>query len=297
MSGKEGKEQSGTSTPLPETDAPQSGQLIPIGGAEELDPDRSKSILCEFVRLSGGKEARILVIPTASSDPAGSGRGYSQLFQKMGAKSTDVLEVEQREDANLAKTVEQLEQATGIFITGGDQSRLVELLVGTAVMETIQCCNQKGAVVAGTSAGASILSAHMMVPSGMPGLESSDSSPRKGMTDLVSGFSLLREIIVDQHFNQRGRIGRLLEAFAANPGLLGLGLDEDTAAVIDVSGRLTVLGTGAVTIIDGRNATSDYFERVPGEIVSVVDSHLFVLGPERQFDLRSRRPLPPIEKR
>jgi cyanophycinase len=281
---------------LPRTDAPQSGQLIPIGGAEELDPDRNKSILTEFVRLSGGKEARILVIPTASSDPAGSGRGYCQLFQKMGAISTDVLKVEQREDANLPKTVEQVEQATGIFITGGDQSRLVELLVGTAVMETIQRCNQKGTVVAGTSAGASILSAHMMVPSGLPGVESSDSSPRRGMTDLVSGFGLLQEIIVDQHFSQRGRIGRLLEAFATGPGLLGLGIDEDTAAIIDVSRRMTVLGSGAVTILDGRNATSDYFDRIPGEVVSVVDSHLFVLGPGRQFDLRTRRPLALTEK-
>jgi cyanophycinase len=136
----------------------------------------------------------------------------------------------------------------------------------------------------------------MMVPSGLPGVESSDSSPRRGMTDLVSGFGLLQEIIVDQHFSQRGRIGRLLEAFATGPGLLGLGIDEDTAAIIDVSRRMTVLGSGAVTILDGRNATSDYFDRIPGEVVSVVDSHLFVLGPGRQFDLRTRRPLALTEK-
>jgi cyanophycinase len=102
----------------------------------------------------------------------------------------------------------------------------------------------------------------------------------------------VQDFIIDQHFSQRGRMGRLLESFAANPGLIGLGIDEDTAAVIETSGRLTVMGSGAVTIVDGRNTTSDYFDRAPGEIVSVVNSHLFVLGPGRQFDVRSRQPLP-----
>jgi len=269
----------------------RTGQIIPIGGAEKVDPTADCSILAEFVRLSGGKRARVAIIPTASEDPVTSGRGYCRVFERLGARSAEVLEVEQREDANHEVSVELLQRASGIFITGGDQARLVSLLVGTAVMEAIRRCNQDGAVVAGTSAGASILSAHMMVPSAIPGLATSNGSPRKSATDLVSGFGVLQDIIIDQHFSQRGRMGRLLEAFAANPGLIGLGIDEDTAALIEPSGLLTVLGSGAVTIVDGRNTTSDYFDRSPGEIVSVVDSHLFVLGPGRQFDLRSRRPL------
>jgi cyanophycinase len=270
----------------------RTGQVIAIGGAEDRDPTCQESILAEFVRLSGGKRARVAIIPTASADPTATGNEYRRLFRTFGVKAADVLEVDEREDANQAAAVDALKGAGGVFITGGDQARLVSLLVGTRVMETIRQCSQEGTVVAGTSAGASILAAHMMVPSAIPGLETSNGSPRKSATDLVSGFGLLQDLIIDQHFSQRGRMGRLLEAFAANPGLIGLGIDEDTAAVIDVTGRLTVLGSGAVTIVDGRNTTSDYFDRAPGEIVTVIDSHLFVLGPGRQFDLRTRRPLP-----
>jgi len=261
---------------------PRSGQVIPVGGAEELDPTASQSILAEFLRLSGGKRAHLAIIPTASGDPAASGEGYCQLFKEMGAQAAEVLEIGQREDANQAAAVELIERATGVFITGGDQARLVSLLVGTLVMEAIRRCNRNGVVVAGTSAGASILSAHMLVPGANPDLRTNDAGPRRGEIEIV---------IIDQHFSQRGRIGRLLAAFAANPGLLGLGIDEDTAAIIDGSSVLTVMGSGAVTVIDGRNATSDYFQRTPGEMLSIVDSHIFVLGPGRQFDLTTRRPM------
>jgi cyanophycinase len=271
------------------------GQIMPIGGAEDLDPSRDGSILHEFVRLAGGKRAHIAVIPTASADPEQSGAGYKKLFEKIGVNTAEVLNIDQREEANSPQAVELLQRSTGIFITGGDQARLVSLLTGTLVMETVRVSNQNGSVVAGTSAGASILSAHMMVPGSLPGLQTSDASPRKGETDLVGGFGLLRDIIIDQHFSQRGRIGRLLEAFAGNPGLLGLGLDENTAAIIDDAATLTVIGCGAATILDGRNATSNYFECHSGEIVSVFDSHIFVLGPGQRFDLATRRPLPPAE--
>ena len=108
------------------------------------------------------------------------------------------------------------------------------------------------------------------------------------MVELVAGFGLLQDIIVDQHFSERGRMGRLLSVYAANPGLLSVGLDEDTAVVIDREGILEVLGSGMVTIVDGRNAKSDYFERKVGEVLTVADSHLFVLGPGRRFDLKTR---------
>jgi len=205
------------------------GPLIPIGGAEDLDPTSQESILAEFIRLSGGKRARITVVPTASADPVSTGQEYCRLFETLGAKQTAYLEIEERQDTNQDATVELLQRASGIFITGGDQARLVSLLVGTAVMETVRQCHEEGVVVAGTSAGASILSAHMMVPSNLPGVTTNNGSPRRGETDLVSGFGLLRDVIIDQHFSQRGRIGRMLEAFASNPGLLGMGLDEDTA--------------------------------------------------------------------
>ena len=164
-------------------------------------------------------------------------------------------------------------------------------MAGTLAMECIRLRNADGVVVAGTSAGASIVASHLM--SGGTGLvgNSGSAAARKGMVELVAGFGLLQDIIVDQHFSQWGRMGRLLSVYAANPGILSIGLDEDTAVVIDREGILEVLGSGMVTIVDGRNAVSDYYEREVGEVLTVVDSHLFVLGPGRRFDLNTRRPI------
>jgi cyanophycinase len=263
------------------------GPVMPIGGAEETEP--GGEILERFVDLAGSKKARIAVIPTASDDPRRSGEGYAKLFRKMGAKDADWLRIEQRPDANGEQVLELLREATGIFITGGDQSRLVELLVGTKVMECIRLRNADGIIVAGTSAGASIVSAHMMAGGTGVGGDSGDAAARKGMVDVVAGFGLLQDVIVDQHFSQRGRLGRLLSVFAANPGLVGIGLDEDTAVLIDREGMLEVFGSNMVTIIDGRNTISDYFERDEGEILSITGSSLHVLADGRQFDLNARQ--------
>lgn len=155
-------------------------------------------------------------------------------------------------------------------------------------MQCIRERNARGLVVAGTSAGASILPAHVML--GGIGLteNSNDAAARKHMVDMVAGFGLLQDVIVDQHFSERGRMGRLLSVFAVNPGLLSVGLDENTAVSIHTDGTMEVLGTGMVTVIDGRNSVSDYFEREVGELLTVANSHLFVLGPGRRFDLNTR---------
>ena len=267
------------------------GPVMPIGGAEEKDVDGGKEVLERFVALAGGKKAQIVVVPTASETPEEMGQEYIDVFGKMGAKSVDVLDIKEREDANADPALGMLGEATGIFMIGGAQARLVALIGGTLAMECIRLRNAEGVVVAGTSAGASILASHMMLGgTGLAG-NSGSAAARKHMVELVAGFRLLQDIIVDQHFSQRGRMGRLLAAYAANPGLLGVGLDEDTAVLIDREGMLEVLGTGMVTIVDGRNATSDYFEREVGEVLTVVDSHLFVLGPGRRFDLDTRRPI------
>jgi cyanophycinase len=262
---------------------------MPIGGAEETEP--GGEILERFIDLAGGKKAHIAIIPTASDDPQRSGEGYAQLFSKIGAKEADWLRVERREDANAEPALALLKQASGIYITGGDQARLVRLLVGTLVMECIRMRNAEGVIVAGTSAGASILSALMMAGGTGIGGDSNGAAARKGMVDVVAGFGLLQDIIIDQHFSQRGRMGRLLAAFAANPGLLGIGLDEDTAVLIDREGLLEVLGSNMVTIVDGRDATSDYYEREIGEVLTVVRSSLHVLGPGRRFNLSDRQPV------
>jgi cyanophycinase len=265
---------------------------MPIGGAEGKDEESDQSVLTRFIELSGGKRARIVVVPTASESPEEMGERYIKVFGNLGAKAVDVINVKERVDANSDPVIEMLRQASGIFITGGAQANLVALLAGTLAMDTIRLRNAEGVVVAGTSAGASILASHMMVGgTGLAG-NSNSAAARKAMVELVAGFGLLADIIVDQHFSERGRMGRLLTAFASNPGLLGVGLDEDTAVLIDREGVLEVLGTGMVTIVDGRNSTSDYFDREVSEVLTVVDSSLHILGPGRRFNLDARRPFP-----
>ena len=263
------------------------GPVMPIGGAEETEP--GGEILQRFVDLAGSKKARIAIIPTASDDPQRSGEGYATLFRDMGAKEAEWLRVERREDANADPALDLLRTATGIYITGGDQARLVELLVGTLVMECIRTRNADGVIVAGTSAGASILSALMMAGGTGIGGDSNGSAARKGMVDVVAGFGLVQDIIIDQHFSQRGRLGRLLSVFAGTPGLIGIGLDEDTAALIDREGTLQALGSNMVTIVDGRNTVSDYFHREQGEILTITGSSLHVLADGRRFDLDARQ--------
>jgi cyanophycinase len=263
------------------------GLVMPIGGAEETEP--GGEILQRLVDLACGKKAHIAIIPTASDDPQRSGEGYAKLFRKMGAKEADWLRVERREDANREPALALLKQASGIYITGGDQGRLVRLLVGTLVMDCIRLRNADGVIVAGTSAGASILSALMMAGGTGVGGNSNGAAARKGMVDVVAGFGLLQDIIIDQHFSQRGRMGRLLSVFAGTPGLIGIGLDEDTAVLIDREGTLEALGSNMVTIVDGRDTLSDYFDREEGEILTITGSSLHVLAGGRRFDLDVRR--------
>jgi cyanophycinase len=265
------------------------GPVLPIGGAEEREP--GGEILERFVALAGGEKARIAIVPTASGEPQESGERYAKLFGKIGAASADWLRVTTRDEANADEALGLLEEATGIFVTGGDQARLIELLGGTRTMECIRERNADGVIVAGTSAGASIVAAHALV--GGSGIApSSDAAARKGMVELAAGWGLLQDVVIDQHFSQRGRLGRLISAFAANPGLIGIGLDEDTAALIGNDGILETLGSGMVTVVDGRETISDYFERQPGEILTVARSSLHVLGPGRRFNLSTRQPLP-----
>lgn len=277
-------EQHAAAAPKPHANGRErQGPVMPIGGAEETEP--GGAILQRFLDLAGGDKARIAVIPTASQEAQRSGEGYVKLFREMGAASADWMRIAGREDAQSGPALDLIENATGLFITGGDQARLVEFLAGTHVMEAIRDAHARGVVVAGTSAGASILGAHVMVPGkGING----DAAARKGMMDTVAGFGLLQDVIVDQHFSERGRMGRLLAVFAANPGLLAVGLDEDTAVVIDGDGLLETLGSGMVTLIDGRTTVSDFFDREDGDLLSVTGSSLTVLGPGRHFDLERR---------
>lgn len=254
------------------------GALMAIGGAEDKLDD--KVILSSFVRLAGGKKARIAIVPTASSFED-AGLRYKAIFLGMGVESAEVVNIQSRDDANSDEQIEVLDDATGIFLTGGNQVRLSVLIGGTRFEQTVRRKHQQGAVIAGTSAGASILSAHM-VAGGAGG-----AVPKQRMAQMVAGFGLISNVIIDQHFRQRNRIGRLLALVATNPGLLGIGIDEDTAAVFQ-HGRLEVIGRHSVTVVDGSEMYSDIF-RVKGHgEVTVSNARLHVLPAGRTFDLETR---------
>ena len=199
------------------------GWIIPIGGAENKENDRH--ILERFIEVSGGDEADVVVIPTASRLHE-TGHRYERLFRDIGAAQVTVMDFDTRRDCQEPGRLERLEQATGIFFTGGNQLRLTTLLGGTPVAKLIRVRNAHGVTVGGTSAGASILSEHMIA------FGDEGSSVISGSVRLAPGLGLTNRFIIDQHFRQRDRLGRLLTALAYNPFAIGIGLDEDTAAFI-----------------------------------------------------------------
>jgi len=251
-----------------------------IGGAE--DRFRNRHVLSTFAMLAGGSSARIAVIPTASSIEA-AGERYKAIFLDLGCRSCSVLYVADRADANSDAATDVLDQATGIFITGGNQLRLSTLLGGTQVDRIARERWQKGAIVGGTSAGASILSAHMVA------FGASGERPRQRMAQMVAGFGYVGGTLIDQHFRQRDRIGRLLTMISASPALLGVGIDEDTAALFGPEGTIDVLGRHSVTIVDGRNIYSDVAEVKRHGSITVSDATIHMLTAGRRFDMTNRR--------
>lgn len=267
---------------LPESMTAGPGVLMPIGGAEDKLDD--KVILSEFVRLSGGDEARIAIVPTASSIET-AGLRYKAIFLSLGVKSAEVVYIGSREDANGADNLDLIANATGVFLTGGNQMRLSSIIGGTELERMVRERHEAGAVVAGTSAGASILSAHMVA------MGASGPTPKLRMAQMFAGFGLISNVIIDQHFRQRDRIGRLLALVAGNPGLLGIGIDEDTSVVIDNEGILRVIGRHSVTIVDGSHMKSDIFEVKRYGDITISDARLHVLGSGRSFDMNARKML------
>ncbi len=257
------------------------GYLVPIGGAEKKLRDRA--ILRRFLQVCGGDASRIAVIPTASQ-LAETGPRYVELFLELGAKEAQSLPFEDRVDCTRADWLEVLQKATGVFITGGNQLRLSTTIGGTAVADLLRIRhNTEGLTVGGTSAGASILSEHMIA------YGDEGSTPRSDMVSLAPGFGLTHEFIVDQHFQERDRLGRLLTALAFNPRPIGIGLDEDTAAFISPEDQLEVVGSGAITVIDPSDmAYSSLDSARRHDPVSILGIRLHMLTHGCLFDIRSR---------
>jgi cyanophycinase len=260
-------------------DGQRRGWIIPIGGAENKENDRR--ILERFVSVSGGEDADIVVIPTASRMHE-TGSRYEQVFRDIGAERVTVMDFDTRRDCHETGRLERLDQASAIFFTGGNQLRLTTLLGGTPVAKLIRARNAHGVTVGGTSAGASILSEHM-IAAGDEG-----SSLIAGTVRLAPGLGLTNRIIIDQHFRQRDRLGRLLTALAYNPFAVGVGLDEDTAAFISPDEILEVEGSGGVTIVDGSDVSHSSIDKVgDGQPVCMLGLRLHVLVAGATFNLNT----------
>ncbi len=268
----------------PSTNDGPVGPVMVVGGAEDKFGERV--ILSRFVRLAGGDQARIAVISTASSLGEAATDLYRQIFARVGAAGVIGLRPETREEANDARAVDALKDVTGIFMTGGNQLRLSSVIGGTKLGEAILDAHGRGVVVAGTSAGASAVATHMMA------FGSSGATPKHRMAHVSVGLGLLVNVVVDQHFEQRTRLGRLLAVVAQSPSLIGLGLDEDTAAIIDANDILEVIGRGSVTIVDGSDVITDAFQTTGHKPMMVSNVRLHSLPSGYRFDLRARRVLP-----
>jgi cyanophycinase len=258
-----------------------------IGGAE--DKLRDRVILTRFVQLAGGHEAHIVVISTASSLGDEATELYRHLFLQMGAAQVSGLRPVTREEASDKASADVLDRATGVFLTGGNQLRLASVLGGTELGSALQRASLRGVVIGGTSAGASAVSTHMMA------FGASGATPKHRMAQVSVGLGILDGVVVDQHFEQRTRLGRLLAVVAQSPSLVGLGLDEDTAAIVFADDSLEVIGRGAVTIVDGSNVVTDSYQAKGHKAMMVSGAVLHSLPAGWRFDLRSRRLLGHIE--
>ncbi len=264
------------------------GSVIIIGGAE--DKVRDRVILSRFATLAGGRDATIAVISTASSLGLEAGERYSKVLGELGVAKVRTIHAVTRAQANDDTIALALRDATGIFMTGGNQLRLSSTIGGTRLADAVLEQFRQGAVVAGTSAGASAMSSHMIA------FGASGGTPKHRMAALAAGLGVLPSVIVDQHFQQRNRYGRLLSVIAQNPSLLGLGVDEDTAGVVGPDQVMEVIGRGSVTIVDGAGAETDAWDVRGHRPVMISGVKLHALPAGYRFDLRRRERIatPPL---
>ncbi|MEO0559837.1 MAG: cyanophycinase [Bacteroidota bacterium] len=261
--------------PSPSVDSPR-GAVIPIGGAEAKTGTRA--ILTRVLELAGGPDARVAVIPTASELPD-TGERYAKLFKDLGATSVKVLNISEREHARVPEVVDAVRDSTGIFMTGGNQLRLSTILGGTPLAQAIRRQNAAGVVVAGTSAGAAVMPEHM-IATGPTG-----PTPTTEGVVLAPGLGLTNRLIIDQHFRQRDRLGRLLTAVSYNPFATGVGIDEDTGLVLMGDNTFEVIGNGTVTVVDPTDLSYTSMDSVrSGEPVTLIGLKVHVLAAGCTYD-------------
>jgi cyanophycinase len=259
------------------------GILFIIGGGEDKEGDCT--ILKEFVRLAGGASSRLVVMTAATKLPEEVGAEYRTIFKRLGAGRVSLVDVSTRQDATNPKSLATLEEATGIFFTGGDQLHVTALIGGSAMDELLHELYKKGIVIGGTSAGAAMMANSMFIRG------TGEENPRLGNMQLGPGVEFLLGGMIDTHFSQRGRHGRLLSAVAHYPHDLGIGIDENTALVVR-DGVFEVIGAGAVTVIDAGDLT---YTNVPDlkedEGLALYNVKLHVLPAGHRFDMSARSPI------
>ncbi|ALN93151.1 MULTISPECIES: cyanophycinase [Lysobacter] len=262
-------------------DGEERGWIVPIGGAE--DKENGAKILQRFLELCGGDGADIVVIPTASRLPD-TGDRYEKLFSDLGANRVEAMDFDTRRDCFEPNRIKRIEQASGIFFTGGNQLRISTMLGGTPIAQAIRAQNARGVAVGGTSAGASILSEHMIA------FGTEGSSPRADSVRLAPGLGLTNRVVIDQHFRQRDRLGRLVAALAYNPFAIGIGLDEDTAAFIGPDNTIEVEGSGSVTVVDADGLQFSSMHMVgEDEPVCLLGLGVHILTKGATFNLNTRK--------
>ncbi len=268
---------------------PQKYMMIPthypimvIGGAE--DKVNGRSILTAFFASAGGTNAKIGIIPCASQEPSVVGERYLQIFSEMGAKKVQVLDIRLPQECDQPGWLNILGDCTGIFVTGGDQQRLCDLIGGSQFIELIKQRIQLGQLnLAGTSAGAAMIGERMIAAG------TSGESPNRSLVELRDGLSIIPELLVDQHFHNRNRMARLMSAIAAYPNKLGVGIDEDTCAAFEDNQTFQVLGKGTITIIDpGELIHTNYLESDETSPLSLHKLTVHVLSHGDRYDYQRR---------
>jgi cyanophycinase len=260
------------------------GILIPIGGSE--DKKETKTVLARVIAETGRKKPRICVFTLATTVPKEVAADYKSAFNDLGITRLCFIHFESRTEADKDKHLNAIKESDVVLFSGGNQLRLSSLLGGTALLELIKrrYLEDERFVIAGTSAGAAAMSDTMIIAG------SSRDALIKGELELTNGLDLIDSVFIDTHFTERGRFGRLIQTVTCNPGILGVGLGEDTAVVIYKGNEMEVVGSGLVVIADGINITYTNLTDVSnGEPITVEGLKMHILGPGKRFLLKERR--------
>lgn len=266
------------------------GTLVAVGG--NVDKSDAMEILTAIISLPEGDSKIVEIIPTASSEPEEVSKEYIEAFERVGADSVGVMDIQHRAAANDPAFVQRVLDADVVFLTGGDQLRITSILGGTEVMTTLQGHYQRGGVIAGTSAGAVAMS-QSMIYEGEEAL-----AMRKGTVKMTAGIGLIPHAVLDSHFTERGRFKRLLEVVTGHPGMIGVGLDEDSAVIVRRGDRLEAIGSGVVVVVDGHEMKYSNIAHVAtGEAIAEEGVLVHTLTRGHGYDLTERCYLQPVTPR